>query len=108
MDGSQKIPQRWLQTLEDNRAAGRQCPALLKGIAAWLAHLRGSNQDRYGPVEDPRAAQLAAAIKDKVISEAAEALFSLGGAMGGVWSITKDDSQQISRYVELCIDKAKI
>ena len=96
MDGSQKIPQRWLHTLEDNRLAKRPCPALLHGIAAWLAHLRGYNSVRYGPVEDPRAAELATIIDEKSLGEAATALFAPGGAMGGVWSITPEDASVIS------------
>jgi fructuronate reductase len=55
MDGSQKIPQRWLETLAWNRAAGRECPAILAGLTAWLAHIKGAN----GPVDDPRASELA-------------------------------------------------
>ena len=51
MDGSQKIPQRWLETLAANRHMGRQCPVLLKGLAAWLSHTSGAN----GPVDDPLA-----------------------------------------------------
>lgn len=35
MDGSQRIPQRWLETLAANQAQGRECPAILNGIAAW-------------------------------------------------------------------------
>jgi fructuronate reductase len=55
MDGSQKIPQRWLETLAWNRLAGRECPSILAGLTAWFAHLKGQN----GPVDDPRAAELA-------------------------------------------------
>lgn len=54
MDGSQKIPQRWLETLAANQAQGRDCPAILAGISGWIRHLRGAN----GPVDDPRAAEL--------------------------------------------------
>lgn len=54
MDGSQKIPQRWLETLAANRQMGRECPAIMAGLAAWITHLRGAN----GPVDDPRAEEL--------------------------------------------------
>ena len=54
MDGSQKLPQRWLDTLAANQAMGRECPAIRLGLAAWIDHLRGAN----GPVDDPRAAEL--------------------------------------------------
>ena len=54
MDGSQKLPQRWLETLAARQAQGHQCPAILTGLDAWIRHLRGAN----GPVDDPRAAEL--------------------------------------------------
>ncbi len=55
MDGSQKIPQRWLETLGANAAAGRPSPAIEAALAAWLRHSRGDN----GAVDDPLAPQLA-------------------------------------------------
>jgi fructuronate reductase len=55
MDGSQKIPQRWLETLAWHRQKSLACPAIEAGLAAWFQHLKGAN----GPVDDPRAAQLA-------------------------------------------------
>ena len=36
MDGSQKIPQRWLETLAYHQREGRKCPAILTAIAAWI------------------------------------------------------------------------
>jgi fructuronate reductase len=55
MDGSQKIPQRWLETLTWHRARGAECPAIMAALQAWFAHIKGAN----GPVEDPRADELA-------------------------------------------------
>jgi fructuronate reductase len=55
MDGSQKIPQRWLETLAWHRQKGLPCPAIEAGLAAWFHHIQGHS----GPVDDPRAAQLA-------------------------------------------------
>lgn len=89
MDGSQKIPQRWLQTLAHNAAQSRTCPATLTAIAAWIQHLQGHN----GTVDDPRAAELtrAAATADPV-----EALFGASGPMGGVWTPQARDAEIIS------------
>jgi len=56
MDGSEKIPQRWLATLAAQRRRGLECPAILTALAAWLRHVRGDAR----PVDDPRAADLAA------------------------------------------------
>jgi fructuronate reductase len=55
MDGSQKIPQRWLETLAWHRPKGLACPAIEAGLTAWFHHIKGQN----GPVDDPRSAQLA-------------------------------------------------
>ncbi|MEY4238507.1 MAG: hypothetical protein RL339_1108, partial [Pseudomonadota bacterium] len=89
MDGSQKLPQRWLETLAANQALGRECPVILQGIAAWIRHLRGAN----GPVDDPRAVELgtAAASPDPV-----ETLFCPGGLMGATWHPTPADSKVIA------------
>jgi len=87
MDGSQKIPQRWLATLAANQAAGRQCPAILSAIAAWIRHLRGEN----GPVDDPRAAELAQAVQ----GEAINALFGAQGLMANPWVPTLQDEAAI-------------
>jgi fructuronate reductase len=87
MDGSQKIPQRWLETLAHHQERDRQCPAILAGIAAWLCHLRGDN----GMVDDPMAATLKstwdAAGKDGIVV----ALFGPDGAMASDWVPSEAD-----------------
>jgi fructuronate reductase len=53
MDGSQKLPQRWLNTVRDRLAAGAPVEHLALALAAWVLHLgRGS-------IDDPLAAELA-------------------------------------------------
>ena len=78
MDGSQKIPQRWLATLAAAQAQGRECPAIMAGIAAWLRHLGGAN----GPVDDPRAAELAQAAK---ADDPMAAIFGAQGLLSSAW-----------------------
>ncbi len=77
MDGSQKIPQRWLETLKANRAMGRDCPAIDAALAAWFSHLRGAN----GPVDDPLAPQLQALAVSHDDAGLANALFGHGGLL---------------------------
>lgn len=89
MDGSQKVPQRWLETLAANQAMGRQCPAILSGIAAWVRHLRGEN----GLVDDPRATDLAALAAGQ---DAADALFGTFGMFASHWSLGDADRCQIN------------
>ena len=63
MDGSQKIPVRWLPTLREARRRGRPCPHLVTALAAWLWFLRGRDEaGRELPLDDPMAARLRAAL----------------------------------------------
>ncbi|WP_293433725.1 mannitol dehydrogenase family protein [Piscinibacter sp.] len=61
MDGSQKIPQRWLATVRDRLARDESIERLALAVAAWLHFLRGVDEagQRY-PIDDPLAAALAA------------------------------------------------
>ena len=44
MDGSQKLPQRILGTIADDRAAGRPCPGLTLAVAAWMRYVGGVDE----------------------------------------------------------------
>jgi fructuronate reductase len=61
MDGSQKIPQRWLGTVRDRLAQGQPVDRLALAVAGWLLFLQG--QDEHGqalPLDDPQADALRA------------------------------------------------
>lgn len=59
MDGSQKLPQRILGTLEANLAAGRPSPGLMLAIASWMAYVGGTDeQGQLIDVRDPLATRL--------------------------------------------------
>lgn len=87
MDGSQKIPQRWLETLEARRQGGQTAPAILAGLGAWLRHTRGAN----GPVDDPRAGELAALWNGRDAGAVARAMFAPDGMFANLWHPGKDD-----------------
>lgn len=91
MDGSQKLPQRWLATLADNRQNGRACPAILTALSAWLRHLRGDN----GPVDDPRAAELGGLWRGSDMAGVADAFFGPSGRFATDWTMTPDDRKQL-------------
>lgn len=95
MDGSQKIPQRWLATLAANRVRGRASPAILAGLAAWLRHLRGDNSDACGAVDDPRAAEFAATWQAAGSSGIAEAVF--GNTAQGDWQLASGERAAITQ-----------
>lgn len=52
MDGSQKIPQRWLETLAYHQQINGQCPAILEALAAWMKHVRGDTDAVDDPMRD--------------------------------------------------------
>jgi fructuronate reductase len=87
MDGSQKIPQRWLDTLAFHTKAGRSCPAILAALAAWLCFVRG---DRW-VVDDPRAAEFKALWKGSDAAGVVDALFGPQGTFQGSWQASGPD-----------------
>jgi fructuronate reductase len=92
MDGSQKVPQRWLETLAANRAMGRDCPAILTGIWAWIQHLRGSN----GSVDDPRATELGIAAKS---ADPVQTIFGSSGLLASNWVPSEADRSAICAQI---------
>lgn len=91
MDGSQKIPQRWLETLAANQEKGLQCPAILTALAAWLRHVRGDNAAKWGPVDDPMAARLADIWRDEGVDGTPRALFGAQGLFAKTWQASEAD-----------------
>lgn len=87
MDGSQKIPQRWLQTLAVHAANDQRCPAILAALGAWLRHVRGDQR----PVDDPLAARLAQAWEGGTAKAAALDLLGAEGPLGGTWTPHESD-----------------
>lgn len=62
MDGSQKLPQRLLGSLEANLAAGRMSPGLCLAVAAWMRYVGGvDEQGSPIDVKDPLAERLRSA-----------------------------------------------
>jgi len=91
MDGSQKIPQRWLEPLAINQAAGRASPATLTALAAWCRHVRGDLR----PVDDPEAARLAELWKVHGAAGIVEALFGAQGMFGATWTASPASRAQL-------------
>lgn len=77
MDGSQKIPRRWLETLAWHQGRGGRCPSIEARVAAWIAFLR-----RDHPVEDPLADRLREAAFGP---DAMQRLFGPGGLVASAW-----------------------
>lgn len=60
MDGSQKLPQRWLSGTLKRSAAGQSSPCVALGVAAWIRYTAGEDLlgNRY-TVDDPLAKRFA-------------------------------------------------
>tara|TARA_R110000787_G_scaffold20580_19_gene61196 strand:+ start:9173 stop:10582 length:1410 start_codon:yes stop_codon:yes gene_type:complete len=96
VDGSQKIPQRWLEPLAINLAAGRACPATLKALAAWMLHVRGDAR----VVDDPMAAQLAALWQSAGTAGIVTALFGDQGLFADRWTVTDQSRALLQAEVD--------
>lgn len=90
MDGSEKIPQRWLETVAAQRARGRECPSILTALSAWLRHVRGDAR----LVDDPRAGKLAEAWQKVGAAGIAPAVLGPGGLLGA--ALGEADLERIS------------
>ncbi|TCM38337.1 mannitol dehydrogenase family protein [Novosphingobium sp. ST904] len=99
MDGSQKIPQRWLETLAANQAEGRHCPAILSALAAWMRHVRGDNAVNWGPVDDPMAVRLADLWREEGPGGMPRALFGEHGLFAATWRASAGDFESLAEHL---------
>jgi fructuronate reductase len=85
MDGSQKLPQRLLESVRDRLAVGLPFPCLALGIAAWMRYVTGRDeQGREIDVRDPLRDELRrrADAAGPVASRLAPALLSMATIFG--------------------------
>src|SRR5690554_7171104 len=60
MDGSQKLPQRWLQGALARLGTGAEVPCTVLGVAAWIRYTLGVDLHGYVyAVDDPMASRFA-------------------------------------------------
>lgn len=95
MDGSQKIPQRWLETLAHHSSQGGSCPSILAALGAWLSHLRGDD----GLISDPFEKQGRAIWQSEGRGGVVEAMFGPRGVFSAMWSGAGDDLRTITRSI---------
>lgn len=87
MDGSQKLPQRLLDTARERLAEGAPVDRIALGVAAWMRYVTGIDE-KGGPIEvrDPMAARLAA-----IAAEAGPTAERLAPALLAVREVFGDD-----------------
>jgi fructuronate reductase len=95
MDGSQKIPQRWLETLADHQRHGTHCPAIIEALAAWILHVRGD----VHIVNDPMRDQLSELWQAYGVSGIAGALFGPSGRYSQYWQAESSDLALINAHM---------
>jgi fructuronate reductase len=103
MDGSQKIPQRWLETLAYHQNQGRQCPAILEAIAAWIVHIRGATHI----VDDPMRDTFQTLWQTAGATQIASALFGNGGQFAQYWEARAEDLALVNHWVSCGIPELK-
>ncbi|MFC3284114.1 mannitol dehydrogenase family protein [Litchfieldella rifensis] len=87
MDGSQKLPQRWLHGALARLEAGGEVPCTALGLAAWIRYTAGRDQEgRPYKVDDPLATTFAALHEEH--GESAERLVEAFLAMEAVFPPT--------------------
>jgi len=94
MDGSQKIPQRWLEPLAINASHGRASPATLTALAAFLRHVRGDG----AAVNDPLRRELESCW-DAGRAAVVERMFGPSGLLHHDWSPSADDRRQLEAHL---------
>lgn len=79
MDGSQKLPQRWLATIIARLERGLDAPAHAFAIAAWIAWLHGKSESgRMHEMNDPMAGVLTKAVSSaRAPEDKVRAVFAL-------------------------------
>ncbi|MFY0638435.1 mannitol dehydrogenase family protein [Maricaulis maris] len=95
MDGSQKIPQRWLSTLSVHQEAGRDSPALLQALAGWILYVRGTSWE----VDDPMRDQLARAWQSAGHAGIASALFGSNGLFSEHWIASEATLEHLAKHI---------
>lgn len=96
MDGSQKIGQRWLETLAIQQRNGKRCEAILTGIAHWLNHVSGDVRT----VEDPQAATLRQVWQQAGQSGIVKAMFGAGGSLQSDWAPSESETAFVEETLQ--------
>lgn len=86
-DGSQKLPQRLLDTIRDRLSAGLPVPRLALSVASWLYHLQGVDESgKIFVIDDPLVEPLTqlyqAALADDLSDDSIQKLLAFSPVFG--------------------------
>lgn len=102
MDGSQKVRQRWLETLAAHGDQDAECIAILAALAAWIVHMRGDKPH----VDDPKAEKLAALWVGEGKHGIVAALFGIGGLFTDSWQPSVAAREKLEQNIIRRIENA--
>jgi fructuronate reductase len=96
MDGTQKIPQRWLASIAALLQEGRSPSGLLFALAGWIAFACTSQRT----LDDPSASRLVE-IRERSSDarSAVSAIVGEGGLFGAVWQANSATAEAIAAHV---------
>jgi len=104
MDGSQKLPQRLLDTMRDQLAVGGEIDCLGLGVAGWMRYATGMDEKGGAiDVRDPMAARLRA-IGEKAAGDGAR----LVAEMVALSEIFGTDLKKNQRFVSVLVEKVDL
>lgn len=101
MDGSQKIPQRWLETMRIRQGHGKESPALVEALAAWIVFVRGDAHK----VDDPLAGKLAELWQNAGPDGVVVALFGEQGLFAKHYVASEETLEELNRHVSARLDR---
>ncbi|HEY9067642.1 MAG TPA: mannitol dehydrogenase family protein [Burkholderiaceae bacterium] len=100
MDGSQKLPQRLLNTVRERLAAGQPIARLGLAVAAWIHYLRGRDETGQAhEIADPLAPQLALALREAEAAPDPAAAFLAAPALAPVFGTDLAHDPRFARAV---------
>ncbi|MGB9098751.1 mannitol dehydrogenase family protein [Erwinia sp.] len=106
-DGSQKLPQRWLDSIRWHLKHGGRYDLLALGVAGWMRYVSGTDEQGQ-PIEirDPMSAQLAQRVAETAEGEARiAALLSLKAVFGEDLAAEPAFVAKVNHFYRLLLEK---
>ncbi|EOI5791898.1 mannitol dehydrogenase family protein [Cronobacter malonaticus] len=106
MDGSQKLPQRWLDSLRWHQAHGSAAPLLTLGVAGWMRYVSGvDEQGNAIEVCDPLLNVIQDAVRTSGEGDArVKALLSIREIFGDDLPARQEFMAQVTEAYQLLLD----
>jgi fructuronate reductase len=106
-DGSQKLPQRWLESIRERLRKGMPVKRLAFALAGWIAYLGGRDETgRTYAISDPLAERLSDAIRTAPDADAVDVvgvvstLFEIDAIFGSDLRAQREFIELVARHLE--------